>query len=174
MRLIATAFVILSSLAQGLQSEEAKLTDSHSKQTYLVECRFIGEKGQVLSAPRIKLIDGQNAFVSDLWQTPMVNAVVLKNGVRSGNVQVLKEGTMVEVTVLGQPDQKVAVDATVEASKIGPIGVKNGLQTASVDSQKRRVLDLVSLGETLVIPMGQKGNAKSTPRVELLVSAATK
>jgi hypothetical protein len=161
MRLIAIAFVILFSLAQGLRSEEAQPT-----RAYTVECRFIDLKGDVVNAPRMRLIDGQNGSVSLDSQRSIVNAVTSENGVDAPHILVLKEGLTIDVTVLGQPDQKAAVDATVEVSGIGPISVKSGRQTAIVDSQKKRVIDLVSLGETLVIPTGKKGKA----RVELTVN----
>jgi len=140
---------------------------------YCVQCRILDAKDNVLMCPKVIVTDGHRAVVSIMSQAPFVTAVTSTGGVAKPHIQVISEGTTIELTVIGQPKDTATVDVTVEQSKIGEVAVKNGRQSVQVDAQKKRLVECVSLGKTLTIPIGNQRSSGAMSRVELVVSAVS-
>lgn len=187
MRLVTSMLVgaILSMVAtlQTASGEQEKpITVQPEGDCYVVSCRFINEKGEVLHSPSLVLRDGQEGCVSDLRQSPFVvgvkrlihpeNGLILKHP----HIVVLNDGLKATLTVTGQQPDGAVVDVTVERSKIGKVDTKQidsdtTLQAPCFDACKKRVIDFVKLGETLVIPSGEMNDDERTHRVEIVVKA---
>ncbi len=141
-----------------------------------------GEKGTSLSTV---VSDGRQAGLYDLSQTPFVTGVVpvtdprTKQVVDQPYIVVLEEGTRVKVIVSGQASSGVTVDLTVEQSKITEVREKEVapgtvIQLPGMETYEKRVFDFVNFGDTLVIPLGDKGSKGTAARLEIVVRPVEK
>ncbi|MHB1033827.1 MAG: hypothetical protein ACYC35_02460 [Pirellulales bacterium] len=99
-----------------------------------------------------------------------------KTTARQPHIVVIDEGTKIDMTVAGRQPNGATVDVTVEQTRINKVDIKKCdpgtcLQIPSVATRKRRVIDFVRFGDTLVVPMGEKLANGRTPRVEIFVGA---
>ena len=176
--------------SRGAESEETTPSASQPQPRYTVLCRCVDENGDTSIGPKLTFLsDGEKRRVFDRSQSPFVTGVIPVDGTIRTALQpvihVVDEGTSIEVAIFGQQHGGVTVDVTVERSSIADVGTKacgptveigpgvvegTTVQTVRVDTEKKRVIEFVSFGETLVVPLGAKGSKGTLPRVELVVN----
>lgn len=162
MRVFSLA-VILSCCAVTGAAELKSDRQSDRPQTenrYVIECRLVSAaddgKRTVLMAPTISVSEGVPANVKDVTQTPFVTGVVSRGGRDEARITVLEEGTTIELTVLGEGNDRVTVDATIKTAQITgaemkAIGRGDHCQCPRTESRTARVIESVALGEEVEV-----------------------
>lgn len=141
--------------------DAATLTPSDRQ--FVVSCHIHGEK-LAFPLPEITLRDGERVTLSDTSTTQRVIAYKLENGVRTPIIREVTEGTIARFTVIGVDDTQVVVDALVTFSGVVR-GATPEQQEKLNGSEGRRILDVVTLGDAITCPFGDKG------RIEIMVQA---
>lgn len=145
------------------ERDAATLTPSDRQ--FVVRCRIdAGGGGIAFSLPEITISDGERVTLADSSTTQRVLAHKLENGVRTPIVREVTEGTIARFTVISVDDTQVVVDASVILAghmREAPAEQREKLR----GTEERRILDVITLGDTITCPLGEKG------RIEIVVKA---
>ena len=173
-----TALILLAGIAGLVPGEEPRPAQSLAKATqqprqkdvvqYLVRCRVVDEKGHVLTSPTLLICDGRTG---DLLLGGVVGVEAPVRSVNDGtrNVEYIPYGTRMVLIVAEQPDGMVFLDCSLEISQVKGDGKSVPLV---LDSQKKRVIQRMKLGEKLVLPFGKASVDAKAPRMEITVTPA--
>lgn len=183
MRLATRLLVVSLSFGLFLRpsfGEEAR-PGGKQPRTYTAICRIIDEENTVVTGPEVTFVEGQKVFVADQSQSPFVTGLRSGEGEPKPIIQVLEEGTRIELTVFGAQPGGATVDVTVERARITDVDTtrvaipqaKDGhgiVQSPRLDTQKKRVVDFFAFSQTIVIPLGTGQPNARGPRVEVVVT----
>jgi len=143
------------------EMDAASLTPTDRQ--FIITCRVFGEN-VAFQLPDITVRDGERVTVADTSTTQRVLAHKLENGVRTPIVRELIEGTTARFTVICVDDAQAVVDASVTFSGVVREAAPEQQEKLN-GSQGRRILDVITLGDTVTCPLGEKG------RIEIVVKA---
>jgi hypothetical protein len=191
MRLVLGLSGVFLAVVAASAAAPAKPAASQAEKQYTVAFRLhpSNEKGDPLAKsltnPTLMVLDGKRASVSDRSQTPFVAGIFAvtdpsaKQAAEQPYIVVFEEGTKIEVIVTGRQFNGATVDVTVELSKIvdvkeKKIGPGTVLQIPTAETYKKRVVDFVNFGETLVVPLEDKGPKEARARLEMVVQPVEK
>lgn len=114
---------------------------------FQVAIRFVGPQ-KSLSAPKVRLRDGQTASVFDQSQSPFVIGETVTFGIKSPAIRVVTEGTSIDVKATSTDSANhVLLDLSAEQQKIDEVAQNGAYQSVRIGSVIKQVLKRVKLGE---------------------------
>ena len=138
-------------------------TDAMSRE-FLVAIRFVWQQNS-LSAPKVRLRDGQTANVIDQTQRPFVIGETVTFGIKSPAIRVVTEGTSIDVkTTSTDAADHVLLDLSAEQQKIDKVAENGAYQSVRTASVKKQVLQRVELGAKTLVELADV-------RLEVVVTA---
>jgi hypothetical protein len=179
--LLAVSILLLASseqIARG--TDEAAGVTPSAKQSYAVQCRVIakgqGREGLAFAAPKLTVNDGEKGVLRDITETPFVVAIRTGGDKQSPVIQIIKEGTTIELTVTANGENEALVDVSADfAGSVQPEVKKdrrgNSYQAVHQSGVRGRAIESVTLGKK---PTLRLSDNKNLPRldVELTITLA--
>jgi hypothetical protein len=160
--------------------EEQGAAAGPAKRSYAVQCRVLGQghgrDSIKFMAPKLGVNDGEKGVLQDITERPFVTAVRTVGKVQTPVIQVVREGTTIEVTVNGTGENEVLVDVSVDFADTARPEVKkdgrgNDYQAVHQGGFRGRAIENVTLGQKTVMHLSDNKNLPKLD-VEITVTAA--